>query len=76
MPHAVQGTGLVSSSIENLTISPRMIWFLVWLQRLLGVQMAAFKMHLICRWAQDEFEIFERDEDIPDIQPENPSDGS
>lgn len=53
-----------------------MIWFLVWLQRLLGVQMAAFKMHLICRWAQDEFEIFERDEDIPDIQPENPSDGS
>jgi hypothetical protein len=38
--------------------------------------MAAFKMHLICRWAQDEFEIFERDEDIPDIQPENPSDGS
>jgi mRNA turnover protein 4 len=42
-------------------------------QRLLGVQMAAFKMHLRCRWAPDEFEVFETEESM---QSDNPSDGS
>lgn len=41
--------------------------------RLLGVQMAAFKMHLRCRWAPGEFEVFETEENM---QSDNPSDGS
>lgn len=41
--------------------------------RLLGVQMAAFKMHLRCRWTPNEFEVFETEEKM---QLGNPSDGS
>lgn len=37
---------------------------------LLGVQMATFRLNLVCRWSPDEFEIF-RDHGVA-----NPSDGS
>lgn len=43
---------------EGQNISPEASRIL----RLLGVQMAAFKMHLRCRWTPDEFEVFETEE--------------
>eukprot|EP00246_Nothoceros_aenigmaticus_P000325 TRINITY_DN10480_c0_g1_i1.p1 TRINITY_DN10480_c0_g1~~TRINITY_DN10480_c0_g1_i1.p1 ORF type:complete len:232 (+),score=47.98 TRINITY_DN10480_c0_g1_i1:138-833(+) len=40
--------------------------------RLLGVQMAAFRLHLICRWNPDEFEVYEGTE----ISVDRPLNGS
>jgi hypothetical protein len=28
------------------------------LQRLLGVQMATFRLYLVCRWSSDDFEVY------------------
>jgi mRNA turnover protein 4 len=27
-------------------------------QRLLGVQMATFRLYLVCRWSSDDFEVY------------------
>jgi mRNA turnover protein 4 len=35
--------------------------FLCWsicLQRLLGIQMATFRLYLVCRWSCDDFEVY------------------
>ncbi|KAG6417387.1 hypothetical protein SASPL_119542 [Salvia splendens] len=36
--------------------------------RLLGIKMATFKLHLICRWSSDDFEIYREGLDDSDIE--------
>lgn len=37
-------------------------------QRLLGIQMATFKLHLICRWSPDDFELYIQGPDDSDVE--------
>lgn len=57
-----------SSMSQNISESENCVLRVVrwYMQRLLGVQMAAFRLHLICRWSPGDFEVYkavERDED-------------
>ncbi|XP_054778037.1 uncharacterized protein LOC129286023 [Prosopis cineraria] len=36
--------------------------------RLLGIQMATFKLHLICRWSPDDFELYIQGPDDSDVE--------
>eukprot|EP00250_Pteridium_aquilinum_P005509 c15590_g1_i1 orf=122-814(+) len=36
--------------------------------RLLGIQMAAFRMHLICRWSPDEFHVYKDSAELIDAK--------
>ncbi|KAG0450259.1 hypothetical protein HPP92_026977 [Vanilla planifolia] len=36
--------------------------------RLLGIKMATFRLHLVCRWAVDEFEVYREGLDLSDIE--------
>ncbi|KAK4254360.1 hypothetical protein QN277_009756 [Acacia crassicarpa] len=36
--------------------------------RLLGIQMATFKLHLICRWGPDDFELYMQGPDDSDVE--------
>ncbi|KAI9103610.1 hypothetical protein K1719_023233 [Acacia pycnantha] len=36
--------------------------------RLLGIQMATFKLHLICRWGPDDFELYIQGPDDSDVE--------
>ncbi|ONK61830.1 uncharacterized protein A4U43_C08F34030 [Asparagus officinalis] len=36
--------------------------------RLLGIKMATFKLHLVCRWSPDDFEVFREGLDLSDIE--------
>lgn len=38
------------------------------LQRLMGIKMATFKLHLICRWSSDDFEIYKEGFEGSDIE--------
>lgn len=36
-------------------------------QRLLGIKMATFKLHLICRWSPEDFELYKEGLDESDV---------
>ncbi|KAJ0981363.1 hypothetical protein J5N97_009618 [Dioscorea zingiberensis] len=36
--------------------------------RLLGVKMATFRLHLVCRWSPDDFEVYREGLDLSDIE--------
>ena len=38
------------------------------MQRLLGVKMASFRLHLVCRWGPEEFEIYKEGLDDSDVE--------
>lgn len=38
------------------------------LQRLLDVKMATFRLHLICRWTPDDFEVYREGLDDSDVE--------
>ncbi|XP_010264572.1 PREDICTED: mRNA turnover protein 4 homolog [Nelumbo nucifera] len=36
--------------------------------RLLGIKMATFRLHLICRWSPDDFELYKEGLDLSDVE--------
>ncbi|KAH7679754.1 mRNA turnover protein 4 [Dioscorea alata] len=36
--------------------------------RLLGIKMATFRLHLVCRWSPDDFEVYREGLDLSDIE--------
>ncbi|PIA32415.1 hypothetical protein AQUCO_04500191v1 [Aquilegia coerulea] len=49
---------------EGKAISPESARIL----RLLGVQMATFRLHLICRWSPEDFEVYKEGLELSDIE--------
>lgn len=49
---------------EGNSISPESARIL----RLLGVKMAIFKLHLLCRWSPDDFEVYGEGLDLSDVE--------
>ncbi|KAL6964354.1 hypothetical protein U1Q18_035409 [Sarracenia purpurea var. burkii] len=37
--------------------------------RLLGIKMASFRLHLVCRWSTNEFEVYKEGLDDSDVEP-------
>ena len=38
------------------------------MQRLLGIKMATFRLHLTCRWSSEEFEVYQEGLEDSDVE--------
>ncbi|KAE9599358.1 hypothetical protein Lalb_Chr15g0090611 [Lupinus albus] len=59
---------LSSTSIMHFLCQFNYYHYRVEASRLLGIKMATFRLHLICRWSCDEFELYIDGPDDSDVE--------